>query len=283
MITKEEVDTWFDREYLTEKAKEAIVNCCVEPTSTAQFISRYADFNSWFGAGVASLAGKIGRSRAFSDPTERINDLADRSMLVGSYFFDAARDEFDDRDTPHRDTHRCLAQACLKASLFFWKDNHHLEVEYVNKLLERPHWLVGLGDRVSTGYGNGTSMALPSLFHSMGYHLGSEILADLEFSLLDQTLRTQSPSLVQFLRDADMQVGDHRHNGYAWIKLHSGDGSAKEMEHFETATRGVNTAFRYSKEVDARAMKHQVKLGFEAFTRDHEEFFDRVHIAHSLV
>ena len=40
--------------------------------------------------------------------------LADRAAEVASDFFYAAIDEFDDRSTPWRDTHRTLAQATLK-------------------------------------------------------------------------------------------------------------------------------------------------------------------------
>ena len=47
---------------------------------------------------VASLAGKIGCARhLFTDPAEPFLPAADRNVLVASYIFDAARDEFDDQ------------------------------------------------------------------------------------------------------------------------------------------------------------------------------------------
>src|SRR5688572_20616291 len=84
-----------------------------DPRRLCRFLARYASWNAVFGSGVSALSAKIGRSRSlFLEPGFAL-PIADRSVLVASYFFDAARDEFDDRDTKHRDTHRCLAQATL--------------------------------------------------------------------------------------------------------------------------------------------------------------------------
>ena len=104
-----------DKASLSERhdfaASQALVLDTLQDSMTSlpnmiRFLGRYTSWNGFFGSGVATLAGKIGRSRqVFLDPEQPLRALADRSVFVASFFFDAARDEFDDRDTTHRDTH----------------------------------------------------------------------------------------------------------------------------------------------------------------------------------
>jgi len=280
-ITRHEVEALYSREAVVEPVMRAIGRACEEPMAMVRFLSRYANLNGWFGSGVAALAGKIGRSRSvFLDPEEPIEDIADRSVLVGSYFFDAARDEFDDRDTPHRDTHRCLAQACIKATYFYYLNTSQLRGHQVfttvNEMLKQPLWLQGIGSRVATGYGVTTSDISIELFRSMGYHLGSEILADAEFSLIDVAMRNRLPALTHYLQTTEVEIAGQKHNGYAWIGLHSGHGASKEADHFAWATQGVNEALKYTRPENRDELRHQVHLGIGSFVRDHQEFFAHV-------
>jgi len=244
-----------------------------------QFLVRYASWNGYFGSAVASLAGKIGRSRGlFLSADSPFAAIADRSVLVASYFFDAARDEFDDRETLHRDTHRCLAQSTLqgvvdyaisaKAGAF---DDAH-----INKLTATPVWLSALNERVAAGYGVGSADTLPVLFRCMGYHVGSEVLADQEFSVIDQTLTTEQPELHKYLSEHSVVLGGETHGCYQWIGLHSGHGGGAEADHFEWAMQGVKKAFSYVEQQHHEDLLHQFDLGFLAFASDHSEFFTRV-------
>lgn len=239
-----------------------------------RFLGRYTSWNGFFGSGVATLAGKIGRCRStFLDPAQPVLHLADRSVFVASFFFDAARDEFDDRSTEHRDTHRCLAQALVGGVIAYAKLG---AAEEVNELLSEPSWLHTLQDRVSLGYGAQSEDHAPMLFRSMGYHLGSEVLADEEFSRIDAALRKADPGLVEHLEAFSLEIAGKEHNGYRWISAHSGHGSAVEWDHFKWAVEGVELAFRYTP-VERRAeFLQQVFLGFDDFARDHAEFFGRV-------
>jgi hypothetical protein len=127
--------------------------------SLLAFLARFVSWNGGFGAGVAGLAAKIGRSRSlFADPTEPLRAVADRSMHVASFFFDAARDEYDDSATPHRDSHRTLAQATLKGLVGWYK----LELDAANRALTPPLWLIGLEDRTQQGYGLGSADDSPT-------------------------------------------------------------------------------------------------------------------------
>jgi len=243
-----------------------------------RFLHHYASWNGYFGSGVASLAGKVGRSRDVFMADGPFACLADRSVVIASYFFDAARDEFNDSGTDHRDTHRCLAQAMMKGTLGYfdllgpmaWDD------ERTEELIFPPVWLRALEDRVSIGYGAGSPDCTTSLFRAMGYHLGSEIVADKEFTAIDNAIMRIHPDLKDHLKKTEVQIGDNSHNCYYWIEIHAGTGGAVEMEHFEYAMKGVRLALKYVSPILKDDMRHQAMLGFEDFVRDHEEFFSNI-------
>lgn len=274
-ITREEVESLMDLKAAMDPVHASLEVACRAPTDLARFISRYASLNGWFGSSVACLAGKIGRCRdMFLDPSEYILDVADRSVLVGSFFFDAARDEFDDRDTPYRDTHRCLAQAMLKGILM----QCNVSVNGINRFLDPPIWLRGIGAAVAQGYGVNTPEVDVSIFRSIGYHIGSEILADMEFTYIDVAMRKHCPDMVDYLSTAQVDIAGTKHNAYAWISIHSSlkSGGSKEIEHFNWATQGANVALQYTPEERREPLRHQIHLGFLDFARDHREFFENV-------
>lgn len=277
-ITVAELKSLCDFDGQSAAVRSALAAALDEPVARVRFLGRYASWNGFFGSGVATLAGKIGRSRGlFADPAQPLRALADRSVYVASYFFDAARDEFDDRDTVHRDTHRCLAQSMLKGLIDHEAANGALgDGIDLNVLLDEPLWLKALNDRVAVGYGAGTPDDLPSVFASIGYHLGSELLADQEFSIIDRTLRELAPALVTHLQDTTVNIAGQDHRAYQWISIHSGHGGGAEADHFEWATQGARLALRF---VPARYhddLRRQLHLGFQSFARDHREFFERV-------
>src|SRR5262245_36467537 len=99
------------------EALRAAFEAASQPDHFLSVLGRYIQFNSAFGAGLANLAGQIAaRQGLFQDPEEPLHIAADRAAEVASDFFYAAVDEFDDRATPWRDTHRTLAQATLKGA-----------------------------------------------------------------------------------------------------------------------------------------------------------------------
>jgi len=249
------------------RVRDALITSLRDPEGFVRFFGRYTSWNGFFGSAVATLAGKLGRCRGlFFDPQQPVQQLADRSVYVASFFFDAARDEFDDRDTVHRDTHRCLAQSTLKG-LIDWHAGRGIEAfkdaNALNELLREPMWLRTLNAQVAHGYGAGTPDDLPAAFRSMGYHLGSELLADQEFSLIDQTMREGAPEMTEFLRQ-------HK------VNIHSGHGGGAEADHFKWATRGARLAFRYVAPELHDDLRREIHKGFRAFAADHEEFFTRV-------
>ena len=152
-ITLEDLKDRCDFERSEHGVRTAVESALADGESLLRFLGHYISWNGFFGSGVAELASKIGRNRGmFMDPAEPIAVCADRSVHVASFFFDAARDEFDDSATPHRDTHRTLAQATVKGLVTYFG----LEPR-ANELLVDPPWLTGLNQRVHTGYGGGSA------------------------------------------------------------------------------------------------------------------------------
>ncbi|MGH8050712.1 MAG: hypothetical protein ACREPB_08665 [Arenimonas sp.] len=278
-ITREELESLVSFSAQEELVVGALKAAFSDPVGRVRFLGRYTSWNGFFGSGVATLAGKIGRCRrAFLDPNQPVHALADRSVYVASFFFDAARDEFDDRDTVHRDTHRCLAQSTLKGLIDFemQKGVESLDsVSKINALLDEPDWLNALNMRVAKGYGSQSADDLPSIFHAIGYHLGSELLADREFSIIDETLRTSAAELTAYLQSTKVEIAGQSHVAYQWVGIHSGHGGGAEADHFDWATQGVKLALRFVPAEQHLALKANLHEGFRAFAKDHREFFER--------
>lgn len=273
-IHRHDLEERFDFDASNGLVESALGRAMRSHTSLLRFMARYTSWNGYFGSGVAALAAKIGRSRGlFTDRSQPITALADRSVLVASFFFDAARDEFDDSDTEHRDTHRCLAQATLQGILQYSRMSDN---DTINAALSDPAWLDGLQERVAIGYGAHSNDSLANIFRAIGYHLGSEVLADQEFSLIDQALENGDPELTAYLKATKIKIVRWEHVAYAWIDIHSGHGGGAEADHFEWAVKGLRRGFQFSDPAKHEELKEQVFLGFGDFARDHALFFDRV-------
>jgi hypothetical protein len=229
------------------------------PPALLSVLGRYIQFNSAFGAGVANLAGEIAaRQELFRDPDEPVRLLSDRAAEVAADFFYAAIDEFDDRLTPWRDTHRTLAQATLKAT-----------ASYLGLAPESLDAVVHLNEatrdglrQVWEGYGVGSRLSDRQLFAAMGFHTGSEILADQEFTLIDRHLRERRAEMVRALEAAKVELQGQKHDAYYWIRIHTG----VEAEHFDAALKGANKALAYyAGPDDPQDVKGWILEGFARF------------------
>jgi hypothetical protein len=242
----------------TEALRRAIEGASA-PGALLSVVGRYVQFNSAFGPGLANLAGEIAaRQGLFRDPDEPLRLVADRAAEVASDFFYAAIDEFDDRATPWRDTHRTLAQATLKAmgAYFGYTPQGLNDVIRINPATEASV------ARVSDGYGIGAALDDARLFRAMGFHTGSEVLADAEFNVLDQGLRAGRPEMVAALQKTRVAIGGQEHDAYYWVRIHT----SVEADHFDAALKGVNNAARfYAGASDPAAVKGWVLDGFREF------------------
>jgi hypothetical protein len=235
-----------------------------------RFFVRYASWNGRFANGVSSLVSLIGDQREMFRESGFPRAVADRSNYIASYIFDAARDEYNDHINPIRDTHRCMAQASLISMASFF--------QLGDKVLDEPDvpQLIQVNEAVLQGYTGGLDPKAGSLarvFAGMGYHLGSELLADREFSIIDTYLRTHHDALVQHLMRATVELAGGTHRCYAWVGVHSGHGGGVEADHFDYAIAGARAAIRFL--VGERHDEAVTALiqGFLAFEKDHARFF----------
>ena len=257
-IAREDLQPVLSVHHGTEALKVAVERA-TQPPHLLSVMARYIQFNSAFGPGLANLAGEIAaRQGLFRDPAEPVTILADRAAEVATDFFYAAVDEFDDRATPWRDTHRTLAQATLKGmGAFFGYTPAQL-----NDVLRLNPATDDAIDGVWEGYGVGAHLEEARLLGAMGFHTGSEILADQEFVVLDRALRERRPDLVAALEGMKVPILGERHNAYYWIRVHTG----VEAEHFDAALKGVNNALRfYAGNAPREAVKGWILDGFRSF------------------
>jgi hypothetical protein len=235
-----------------------------------RFFVRYAEWNGRFANGVAALVSLIGNQRNLFQEAGFPRAVADRSNFIASYIFDAARDEYNDHINPIRDTHRCMAQASLICMSAFYGLG--------NKVLDEaePEALRQLNEAVLVGYTGrtivGDDMAT-RVFAGLGYHLGSELLADREFSIIDEYLRQHKNDLVQHLMRSTIELAGGQHRCYAWVGVHSGHGGGVEAEHFEYAVSGARAALKYLVNTPPDQAMSSLAAGFRAFEREHAAFF----------
>lgn len=229
-------------------------------------LARYIHFNSPFGGGVANLAGEIAtRPELFRDPDEEVEQFADRSSKIAADIFYAAIDEFGDSTSPKRATHRTLAQATLKGVATYLG----FDAEHLNQILRPDESLLEIGARVRNGYCLNQSIDEPKLLHSIGYHAGSEVLADEEFNILDRYLQTNHPALVEYLTHTRVNMNGAELPAYIWVSVHC----SVEADHFECAIRSANSALRYYAGQEKReTVKQQIIEGFQEFASVQSEF-----------
>jgi hypothetical protein len=237
-ISREDLAPVLESHHGNEALKAAFEKVAAEPAALLSVLGRYIQFNGAFGPGLANLAGEIAaRQGLFRDMAEPVIILQDRAAEVAADFFHAAVDEFDDRMTPWRDTHRTLAQATVKGlgRFFGYAPEALNDVIHINRRTNEAM------EMVSEGYGLAAALSEQRLFHGMGFHTGSEVLADEEFTIIDRVLKEKRPDIVKGLEEMRVEILGGQHNAYYWIRIHT----SVEAEHFDAAVKGVNKALRF--------------------------------------
>jgi hypothetical protein len=229
-------------------------------------LGRYIHFNSVFGSGVANLAGEIGsRQDLFRELNEEVAITADRSVEVAANIFFAAIDEFGDSSKVQRSTHRTLAQSTLKAAGAFFG----FTLAELNEIACPYEPTLAAISRIRVGYGISQIMNEARLFRAIGFHIGSEVLADEEFNILDGFLRARHPDLVQYLEQTKVNIDGVENRAYRWIQIHT----SVEADHFRAAVVGANLALRYYAGPESRScVKGWIIDGIKEFAASQAEF-----------
>jgi hypothetical protein len=217
-------------------------------------LARYISFNSVFGSGVVNLAAQIRLQQdLFGDPNETTEAAC---VSVSAPIFFAAIAEFGDQT--HID-HRTLALATLKGAAGFFGYSPE-ELDSFACLNESAKISMR---RVLDGYGVDRSLKEREVFSSIGFHIGSEMLADEEFNSLDRFLKSRYPDVVQYLKKVNVEISGNDVQAYDWIQIHT----SVEATHLTAAIAGANLALRYyAGSQTASSVKGWILDGFRSFS-----------------
>ncbi|MHC0449138.1 MAG: hypothetical protein ACRY3E_03460, partial [Candidatus Lariskella arthropodorum] len=231
------------------------------------FLHRYTIFNGDFAGGVSNLAGAFHiRGDLFGQSHEPISACSDVSAQIASHIFFAAEDEYACRYNKERVTHRCLGQFLLKETVKYFNINsdEFLTDYTLNSQTKKTLEHVKLGYKV-----NRINKEI-DLYHGLGFHLGSEILADEEFNLIDQYLEKKFTSLVTHLKGTYNGRGQ---DAYRWIKLHT----YAEEEHFDISVKAANIALdNYRGPMRKQEVYDNILQGFGEFADLQQYFFTNI-------
>ena len=174
------------------------------------------------------------RHDLFRDKNEPLSDNADRSSIIASNIMYAAEDEFASGDRRLRLTHRLMAQELVRLCARFVGQS----AVAFNASPTPSATLSDIKRSLLEGYRVLGPASDGELFRALGFHLGSERLAAIEFSTLDRFLHERFPSFVSM---AEEETGPFDFPLYSWISTHT----VVEVDHFEygllAAGMAVNT------------------------------------------
>ncbi|WP_071191787.1 hypothetical protein [Trichormus sp. NMC-1] len=243
------------------------------PLKLYYFMQRYAYFNSFAGSLVARLASAIGLSYdLFRYPEEPVLDQSDRGLEIAAKVFAATIDEHADGKA-YKVPHRTLAQTTLKAI----SDYAKLSNVECNQIAQTPSYMQRIVADFIFGY-QGKIGDVEALVTAIGYHIGSELLADREYSLIDKVIRYNHRGVAfdTWLQGKKIDVGSKRINPWYWIVVHGKHNDlGVEAEHRDLALEALNLVAQYRPESNEEILKWASK-GFLDFVALQSRLFSEI-------
>lgn len=258
-----------DRESAEANIEATIELAAASPEGLYYFIQRYAHFNAPAGSLVARLASSIGLSRElFKETGIPVADQADRGLDIAAKVLAATIDEHADGGA--KVTHRRLAQALMNA-IGDYAELSNLER---NQIAQIPDWMDKVVTDLIAGY-QGKIGDLQALVTALGFHIGSELLADREYSLIDKVVRhnNRGVGFDAYLQGKQVEIGGKRLSPWYWIVVHGKHNSAGvEAEHCQLALDALNLMVEYRPESTATILEWASK-GFLDFAELQQRLF----------
>lgn len=270
------IDTFhnlFDRSHNDATIESAIELAATNPVKLYYFMQRYAYFNSFAGSLVARLASSIGISyELFRAADVSVSEQSDRGLEIAARVFAATVDEHADAGA-NKVPHRTLAQATLKAI----GEYAQLSDSELNRIAQTPNWMKGIATDLINGY-QGKIDDIEALVTALGFHLGSELLADREYAIIDKVVRYTNRGIGfdAWLKGKQVTVGGKRLSPWYWIVVHGQHNSTGvEADHFEYALDALNLLAQYRPESRETILKWASK-GFLDFAQLQERLFQDI-------
>lgn len=195
-------------------------------------------------------------------------------MEIAAKVLAATIDEHADQGAQNA-PHRTLAQATLKVV----GDYAELSVEERNRIGQVPAWMNELLQETIAGY-QGVPGDARALVRALGFHAASEMLADREYSLIDQVIRYDHSGggFDAYLRQSNgkITVEGRTYSTWYWIVIHGKyKDSGVEAEHFQLAVEALNLAARYRPEPDSQIHSWAMQ-GFTDFVEIQQRLFQEI-------
>jgi hypothetical protein len=245
-FTTETFDSLFDRQMNNANIETTIELAASDPVKLYYFMQRYAYFNSYAGSLVARLASSIGISyQLFRQEAVGVIDQSDRGLEIAAKVLAATIDEHADAGA-QQVPHRTLAQITLKAV----GEYANLGDNELNQVAQAPAWMQTIITDLINGY-QGKIDDLEAIVTALGFHIGSELLADREYSLIDKVVRytNRGSGFDAWLQGKQVEVGGKRLSPWYWIVVHGKhNASGVEADHFELALDALNLLAEYRPE-----------------------------------
>jgi hypothetical protein len=272
-LTPFTIDTFhalFDRDSAEANIENTVEVAAASPEGLYYFMQRYAHFNGYAGSLVARLASSIGISRdLFNQSGVAIADQADRGLNIAAKVLAATIDEHADAGA-QQVTHRTLAQATMNAI----GDYAGLSDSERNKIAQTPDWMKPILVDTVGGY-QGVIGDLQALVTAVGFHIGSELLADREYALIDKVVRHnhRGAGFDAYLQGKQVEIGGKRLSPWYWIVVHGKhNSSGVEAEHCQLAIDALNMIAEYRPESAATILEWATK-GFLDFADVQQRLF----------
>jgi hypothetical protein len=273
-FTVETFQNLFDRHQNDATIESTVELAVTSPVKLYYFMQRYAYFNSFAGSLVARLASSIGLSYSlFRHKDISVLDQSDRGLEIAAKIFAATVDEHADAGADNV-PHRTLAQATLKAI----GEYAQLSDTQLNQAAQTPEWMNEIITIALDGY-SGKIGDVEALATSLGFHIGSELLADREYSLIDKVVRytNRGTGFDTWLKGKQVEVGGKNLSPWYWIVIHGKHNSTGvEAEHCQLAIDALNLLAQYRPESQATILKWASK-GFLDFAQLQERLFEDIH------
>ncbi len=272
-FTTETFHNLFDQQVNDANIEATIELAATDPTKLYYFMQRYAYFNSYAGSLVARLASSIGISyQLFRQAGVSVADQSDRGLEIAAKVFAATVDEHADAGAAQV-PHRTLAQATLNAI----GDYAQLSDVQLNQVAQTPDWMNEIVTVALNGY-QGEIGDLQSLVTALGFHIGSEMLADREYSLIDKVIRytNRGGGFDHWLKGKQVEIGDKSLSPWYWIVIHGKhNSSGVEAEHCQLAVDALNLLAQYRPESNDTIWKWASK-GFLDFVQLQQRLFSDI-------
>lgn len=226
------------------------------------FLHRFVVFNDALAARVPFLAGLIHLTPdLFLDEQAEEEFCRQCNGRIAAFVAEAASDEYQITERQNL-VHQYLSQQFLQGAF----DHFAADPKSFNRRHPLPPALrLLLGEARSRFFAERTAA---QIFAALGFHVGLEVFAHQEFTLLDAWLRARYPGLVATL-ERDSGEG----SAYRWLAIHT----VVEIKHYRAGLEALSFALDSFHPRDrVTEMAGHIRHGFETFVDLQGRYYEAI-------